>query len=210
LEQWLRLVLLAVLWTVYCTVHSTMISASVTTYLARRWSALLRFYRLLFNAVAVVTLIPIVLYARSLSGAPLWRWVGVGLWVRYALLAGGVLLLIAGARHYSLRQFVGLAQLRGAPAKGLAADGGIDSTGVLALIRHPWYVAVVLIIWARDLDAARLVTNGVLTLYVCVGSVLEERKLLRELGPAYAAYQARVSMFVPVKWLESHVAGRSR
>jgi hypothetical protein len=88
---------------------------------------------------------------------------------RYLLLACGILLVVAGGRHYSLGQFVGISQLRGASSGGLATGGGIDSSGVLGLVRHPWYTAVVLLLWAGDLDVAALVGNGVLTVYIVVG-----------------------------------------
>ena len=146
-------------------------------------------------------------YARSLEGEPLFRWQGILLGVRYALLACGAFLFLAGGRHYSLTQFVGIGQLRGRPAAGLATGGGIDSTGVLGLVRHPWYTAVALLLWAQDLDLPRLVTSAILTVYLIVGTLLEERKLVHEFGDTYASYQQRVSMFVPLKWLRSRAAG---
>jgi len=88
----------------------------------------------------------------------------------------------------------------------LAVGGGIDSSGVLGLVRHPWYTAVVLLLWARDLDVAALVANGVLTIYIVVGTLLEEGKLVHEFGDAYRNYQGRVSMFVPLKWIRSRIA----
>jgi len=75
------------------------------------------------------------------------------------------------------------------------------------VIRHPWYAGVVLLLWARDLDAAGLVVSGVLTAYVLVGTLLEERKLVHELGDVYRDYQKRVSMLVPLRWLRSRIAG---
>jgi methanethiol S-methyltransferase len=203
----LKFLLLAVTWTTYCAVHSAMISETATTFLKRRLGDSFRFYRLFFNAVAIVSLIPVVSYSRSLRGEPLFRWEGILLAARYAFLAGSALLFFAGGRHYSLRQFIGISQLRGTSSGGLATGGGIDSSGVLGLVRHPWYTAVVLLLWAQDLDAARLVVNGVLTVYIIVGTLLEERKLVHEFGDTYARYQERVSMFVPLKWLRSRIGG---
>ncbi len=88
----------------------------------------------------------------------------------------------------------------------MATGGGIDSSGVLGLVRHPWYTAVVLLLWAGDLDMAALVGSGVLTVYIVVGTLLEERKLVHEFGDAYRSYQGRVSMFVPLKWIRSRIA----
>jgi protein-S-isoprenylcysteine O-methyltransferase Ste14 len=191
---------LALAWTAYCMLHSAMISETVTRFLKRRLGDSFRFYRLFFNSVAVLTLIPVLWYSHSLRQEAIVRWEGVWLVLQYLLMACGVLLVIAGGRHYSLRQFVGISQLQGASSGGLAAGGGIDSSGVLGLVRHPWYTAVVLLLWARNLDMAALVGNGVLTVYIVVGTLLEERKLVHEFGDAYRSYQRRVSMFVPLKW----------
>jgi protein-S-isoprenylcysteine O-methyltransferase Ste14 len=183
-----------------------MISEAATGVLERRLGDSFRFYRLFFNAVAILTLIPVLWYAHSLRQEPVLRWEGVWLVLPCLLLACGILLFVAGGRHYSLGRFVGISQLRGASSGGLAAGGGIDSSGVLGLVRHPWYTAVVLLLWAGDLDMAALIGNGVLTVYIAIGTLLEERKLVREFGDAYRSYQGRVSMFVPLKWIRSRIA----
>jgi hypothetical protein len=36
-----------------------------------------------------------------------------------------------------------------------------------------------------------------------IGTFLEERKLVREFGDRYRKYQAEVSMFIPLKWLQT-------
>jgi protein-S-isoprenylcysteine O-methyltransferase Ste14 len=64
----------------------------------------------------------------------------------------------------------------------------------------------VLLIWAGELDVAALVSNGVLTVYIVIGTLLEERKLVHEFGDAYRGYQGRVSMFIPLKWIRSRIA----
>ena len=49
---------LALAWTAYCALHSAMISETVTGFLKRRLGDSFRFYRLFFNAIALITLIP--------------------------------------------------------------------------------------------------------------------------------------------------------
>jgi hypothetical protein len=100
-----------------------MISETVTGFLRRRLGDLFRFYRLFFNSVATLTLLPVLWYALSLRRGPVFRWGGPWLVVRYALLACGVLLFVAGGRHHSLRQFIGISQLRGTSSGGLARGG---------------------------------------------------------------------------------------
>lgn len=203
----MRYLLLALAWTAYGAVHSAMISESATRFLERRLGTAFRFYRIFFNVVAIVLLVPLVWYSASLGQEPVLRWVGPWRGVRYALVALAVLLFAAGGRHYSLRRFLGISQLREASGRGLASGGGIDSSGILGVIRHPWYAGVLLLLWARDLDPAGLVVSGVLSAYVLVGTLLEERKLVHELGDVYRDYQKRVSMLVPLRWLRSRIAG---
>ena len=202
----MRYLLLALAWTAYCTLHSAMISETATGFLKQRLGNSFRFYRLFFNFIAMLTLVPVLWYSHSLGQEAIFRWEGVWRGPQYFLLACGILLVVTGGRHYSLWQFLGISQLRGASSGGLAPGGGIDSSGVLGLVRHPWYTAVVLLLWAGDVDMASLIGNGVLTVYIVVGTLLEERKLVHEFGDAYRSYQGRVSMFVPLKWIRRRIA----
>ena len=57
------------------------------------------------------------------------------------------------------------------------------------------------LIWAGPLDAPGVLVNVVLTIYLIVGTLLEERKLVVQFGAAYREYQERVSMLFPFKWI---------
>jgi protein-S-isoprenylcysteine O-methyltransferase Ste14 len=45
-----------------------------------------------------------------------------------------------------------------------------------------------------------LIVDLILTVYVVCGTLLEERKLVIELGDAYRQYQKRVPMLFPTHW----------
>ena len=111
----MRYLLLALAWTAYCTLHSAMISETATGFLKRRLGDSFRFYRLFFNSIAMLTLIPVLWYSHDLRQAAIFRWEGVWLVPQYLLLGCGILLVVAGGRHYRLGQFVGISQLRGHP-----------------------------------------------------------------------------------------------
>ena len=129
-------------------------------------------------------------------------WEGYLTPVRWVFIALALFLAIAGARHYSLLQFLGIRQLFAARNSGaMTASGEFDCSGILSLVRHPWYTATFLFLWARDFNLATLTVNIVLSGYLVIGTILEERKLILEFGSRYKAYQERVSMFVPLKWL---------
>jgi protein-S-isoprenylcysteine O-methyltransferase Ste14 len=200
----MKTVMLAVLWIIWCALHSGMISVTTTGYLKRCLGTRFRAYRLVFNLVALVTVIPVMVYEQQLRGPLLFRWEGFLILFQVILLISAILLFMAGARHYDLLQFSGVRQIKtGSSHNALTATGELDTTGVLDITRHPWYLGGILIIWTRDIDLSALVTNIILTLYFLVGTVLEERKLLIEYGDDYRRYQEKVSMLIPIKWLLS-------
>ena len=196
---------LALLWAAYCAVHSWLISIRATRLFQRAMGTGYRFFRLIFNIFSLSTLVILVLYSNSprFQGSVLFAWSGNWRLLRYALVLVAVVLIISGARHYSMSQFIGLQQIRSNRSSGaLTQSGDFDATGVLSLTRHPWYLAVFILIWAKDLNIGTVIINMVLTAYLVIGTLLEERKLVLEFGDKYREYQDAVSMFIPLKWLK--------
>ncbi len=200
----------ALVWSAYLALHSAMISVTMTEYLKRTLGDGYRFYRLFFNLIALATLVPVVVYSRSVKGEMLFAWEGPLAYLKWAVFAGGVLLFVAGSLHYDMLQFLGVRQIReGARHALMSRSGELDASGILGLIRHPYYTATILLFWAGDITVTSLVVNVVVTVYVVIGTFLEERKLTLEFGDSYRHYQARVPMFVPFKWLRTRLAGPS-
>jgi methanethiol S-methyltransferase len=191
------------LWIIWCFSHSLMITPMVTTYLKDKLGDRFRYYRLLFNIVSLVTLCPLALYSFQLKERPVLVWNGALVVVQYGLLALSAFLFLAGARHYSLPSFLGLAQIRGGESiQTLSKRPVFATSGILGVIRHPWYAGGLLLIWARNLGSTALLTNSVLSLYLVIGAFLEERKLIGEFGDEYRQYQNRVSMLFPWNWIK--------
>lgn len=205
----LDLAALALMWTGWCALHSAMITDAATSYLKRRWPRASRFQRLFFNTVSLVTFAPIVVYEFSIARGPAFKWEGPWEILRVSLLAAAAALGLAGAVRYDLLAFLGLRQVlesrRAAPSDALGKGGAIDTTGVHGVVRHPWYLAGLLVIWTRDLSSAALVSNSILAAYLVVGTLLEERKLVNELGDEYRNYQGKVSMLLPLKYFKSKI-----
>jgi methanethiol S-methyltransferase len=202
-------VLLSLLWIAYCCVHSALISVTATDFLQHALGDRYRFYRLLFNTFSVITLIPLLRYTDSAR----WQTESLFLWeghlriVQYFLITLAAILILTGARRYSILQFLGIQQILQRSGGAMTESGEVDSSGVLSVVRHPWYVAVFLLLWAKDLNLAGITVNLLLSGYLVIGTFLEERKLVLEFGDKYKAYQRRVSMFIPLKWLKSRLHG---
>ena len=66
-------------------------------------------------------------------------------------------------------------------------------------VRHPLYSLFLVLLWAcPDVTADRLLFNALFTLWIVLGTLLEERDLVRQYGDPYRAYQRQVPM--PVPW----------
>ena len=196
------------LWILWCTLHSTLIATAVTDYMKKGLGDRYRFYRLFYNTVAMVTLLPLAYYSISIEGAPIFRWQGPLAIAKYLLQVTSLYLFIAGARHYRMSQFLGIHQIKtGQTDHTLSKQDIFDTTGILSAIRHPWYISGIMIIWARDISLSALFNNIVISAYFVVGTILEERKLALQFGEKYRDYQKNVSMFFPCKWLRAKIDG---
>ena len=188
----------------WCVLHSAMISVSATEYLKKRLGPGFRFYRLFYNLIAILTLIPVALFAFSIQTQAIFQWDGYMRIGQVILLGTAVLLFVVGGRQYDVRQMLGIKQIsEGTSNKALTNTGELDTSGVLGITRHPWYLAAILFIWGRQMDVSAIILNVIFTCYLILGTYLEEKKLVAEFGEKYQAYQKRVSMLIPFKWLKS-------
>ena len=70
--------------------------------------------------------------------------------------------------------------------------------GALAYVRHPWYSSGLALLWTvGPITDANLPIRIILTLYLIIATLLEERKLVKELGEPYLRYQNQVPMLIP-------------
>ena len=117
-----------------------------------------RFYRLFFNLIAILTLIPVALFTYSIRTEAIFQWNGYLRIGQVILLGLAVLLFIRGGRHYGIRQVLGIKQIReGTSDMAITDTGELDTSGVLGMTRHPWYLATGLLIWARQMDVSAII-----------------------------------------------------
>jgi protein-S-isoprenylcysteine O-methyltransferase Ste14 len=203
-----RYLFATLLWILWCSLHSTLVATTVTDYMRKKLGDSFRFYRLFYNTVSLLTLIPLIYYSNSVEQAPFFRWEGYLVIVRYLMIVTSIFLFVTGARHYSMSQLFGIHQIKtGRANQAISGYGTLDTSGILSAIRHPWYTGGILLVWASDLSLSTLLINIIISTYFVVGTFLEEKKLLQEFGERYREYQRNVSMFFPYKWLKAKIAG---
>ena len=179
-------------------VHSLLASMKFKNFVRKTLGdGFMKFYRLLYNLFAVMSLAPILYLMISLPNPILYR--VPSLW-NYVMLAGqgiSALFLLIAVLQTDLLSFAGLRQLIEAEKTGDLVTGGL-----YRIVRHPLYTFSLLILWlSPSMTVNSFVVYTALTTYVLIGIIFEERKLLREFGNEYANYKLTTPMLLPgLKW----------
>ena len=194
-----NIVLLSLTWLLYFAVHSGLASLSAKKFVAVRWPDFMPYYRLIFNAVSLLLLIPPLWFSHSLDGPMLWKWDGVLFFVANGLAVLAAIGFYWSLNYYDSSEFTGLRQLREG-AKGVEEQEHFVISPLHRFVRHPWYFLGLVIIWTRDMNAAFLVTAIAVSIYFVIGSKLEERKLIVYYGDTYRLYMERVPGLLPLPW----------
>jgi len=189
----LPLVLFAAAWLIWCLLHSLLISGPLARGLERFFP---RTSRLVYNLIALCTLLPLLVWERQVAASPVYAWPQQLWFLRALLLLWALWLVFAAARAFDMRSFLGIAPLLNTDSHASEQEV-LRTEGILAWLRHPWYAAGLILLWLRDQHTYSLVSSILLSGYLLLGAHLEERRLLRRFGASYAAYREQVPMFFP-------------
>jgi protein-S-isoprenylcysteine O-methyltransferase Ste14 len=185
----------------YALFHSLLASSWFKNWIRQRFGpGVDRWYRLLYNIVAVLTLLPLFPMLAWLPDRllyivpPPWRWLMIGGQL-LALIGLGVALLQTDPWH-----FLGLSQLF-TDQSAAESSSSLTVKGLYCWVRHPLYFFSLIFLWLTPAMTVNvLVTYLLFTLYFYIGSIHEERRLVAEFGQAYRRYQQQVPRLIPRPW----------
>jgi methanethiol S-methyltransferase len=191
--------LIVAAWTAYCVLHSFLISIRFTALMTRLLKKYYAFYRLFYVVISFILLAPIIRLTGQFESPAIMAYGAPLSVVRYTLMSGAVLLFFrAFFFDYDSLSFFGIRQiLNWAKPKTAAKPVELERNGLLGIVRHPMYLALILYLWCQTFRMMDLVINALLTLYILIGTWLEERKLVLEFGEAYLRYKRQVPMLIP-------------
>ena len=155
-----------------------------------------RLYRLAYNVLGGLTLLPVLAFPARFPGLPLYRiaWPWSGLTVAVQALA--LLTILVGLRQTGLGSFLGLRQL-------LEGEGDrpaqLQVTGLYRWVRHPLYTAGLVFLWFSPLMTTSLLALFAgLSAYLYIGSRFEEQRLIEEFGQPYREYRRCIPPLIPL------------
>lgn len=183
--------------------HSFLISPFMIGYMQVRFPGCDSWYRLFYNSFSLITLLVPLYFMLTIKSKPVFSWEGIMQIPRFTLLLSALILFREGSKKYDIGFFLGIKQLKAGKSNTLLSDGELFTpTGVFGVIRHPWYAGSLLLVWSglAVYTASTTITASILSIYLVMGTFLEERKIVAEYGESYRNYQKNVSMLFPWKW----------
>lgn len=182
------------LWVAYGALHSILASSKVKQFLSKTMGNGYRYYRLIYNLIAFVSLVALLWYQQTLPANRFWGFDWLVDTLSVIFVSSGLIIIFRALRGYDLREFLGLTSSVKATASEFRSDG------LLRYVRHPLYTGTILFVWGlfiEDASLRSLITAVCATVYILIGIVFEERKLVTEFGEKYLDYRRRVPMLFP-------------
>lgn len=153
-----------------------------------------RYYRLLYNGIAVATFIPIVWLHRTAPIDYVSSWRGI-FWLGMLLVGVGLTIAVLALRGYDMAEFIGW------PANMKTSENQeLRLGGLLQYVRHPLYTGIILILLGLLMTQptwSYLILVLAASVYIRIGIYFEEKKLIASFGNAYKQYRHRVPMLIP-------------
>ena len=188
------MLLLAFAWLLYGAIHSFMASNYFKNFVVKILGKYFRFYRLIYNVLAFVLLIPVFAVQFSSEKEMLWQISIYQPVIGKFITICGVLFVFRALQGYDLLEFSGL------DFNKKQEQGEFKSDGLLKYMRHPIYFGILISVWGiflADASTRSLTSAVAITIYLFVGIYFEEKKLLAVFGEKYKRYQQEVTMLIP-------------
>jgi len=181
----MKYLILIILWLLFCFLHSFLIHPPVENFLKDKFFP--KSYRIFYNLISLISFAGAYLYLKINFSEP--KLVVIPLWLSAIFIITGILLILWSFSCYNLKEFLGLAAQN---TKNLVKKGP------LKYLRHPLYLAALLLIWSEGFNLPRLLVNIILSGYIFIGIKLEEKKLINIFGQEYENYKKEVPALFPL------------
>lgn len=177
----------------FALIHSLLAVQSVRKLICRT-QTMSRFYRLVYNFVALVSFAWVVAALTHPGSPELYAVTGYPAVVLRGIQGGALIVLCYCAAQTGLGEFLGIRQI----LTGEESAPLITQKGCYRHVRHPQYaLAVIVLLAAPTVTVDYALFTLLATIYFIVGSFIEEARMCQIFGDDYRRYQRDVPMFFP-------------
>jgi protein-S-isoprenylcysteine O-methyltransferase Ste14 len=184
-------IILALLWLAYGFVHT----ALAMNWVKNIFKGISKYYRLIYNGLAVILLLPILNYQFSIPSESLLEKSLLNQILGGLMMTSGLFLAYKALVSYDLAEFIGTKTLQPVQKPISFRQDELSS-----VIRHPLYLGILVFLWGWFGFSgllSSLVSAISLTVYIRIGIYFEEKKLVEQFGKVYQDYQQKVPMLIP-------------
>jgi protein-S-isoprenylcysteine O-methyltransferase Ste14 len=173
----------------YYFLHSALAADRIKDFLGRNFPAIVRSYRFFYSFFAVVNFFLLAWFHTLVRSDLVFEASDISIGISLFLMWSG-----AGIIWVALRSY---------PFSFWFTDPGpsrLVTQGLNAWVRHPLYLGTLLFLLGFFLFSPsfkNLLFVVISILYLIIGSLLEEQKLLKKYGKEYAEYRESVNMLIP-------------
>ena len=192
-------IVMIILWLLYFSIHSLFASLRFKQFILLSYPGIMPCYRLIFNILAMLLLIPPVFLMLMYPGELVWQWSGNWRYLANSLALLAIAGFIFSLRSYDSSEFIGTRQLKEG-RKDIKERESFHLSVFHRYVRHPWYAFALVLIWTRDMYISYLISAILMSLYFIIGSYLEEKKLIAFHGDQYRLYRKKVAALIPLPW----------
>ncbi len=157
-----------------------------------------RGYRLFYNVIAAVTLLPVMAVPARYPGLTLYQIPEPWVFATSAIQILAIFVIVLTLLQTGTSRFLGIRQLFESQGSNAAR---LQVSGFYRWIRHPLYAAGLALIWLSPvMTTSSLVLYLGFTFYIVIGSRFEERQLATEFGEPYLEYRRKIPALIPRPW----------
>jgi protein-S-isoprenylcysteine O-methyltransferase Ste14 len=201
----LDLFFIVLLFSLFGLFHSLLASLDFKRKLAEKIGERIAFYRLFYNITSTIIFLFIYFIAPKPNKIIYDLDYPFDI-IIFALQVCSLFGLIWASKDIDLKEFIGISQViryyeGNYKLDDLDEKQTLRISGAFKLVRHPIYLFSILFLGLRpEMNLFYLTMFICLTIYFYIGSIYEERKLVKIFGEKYIEYQKTVPRIFPIKF----------
>lgn len=194
----MKYLLLCALWFLWCFLHSCLVTTRTTAWVKNQLGEKYAYYRIFYNLFSLITVLPLLYWQRTLTGPTFIPLPPYLIIFKYIALILSIIIISGAFFTFDIWEFTGIRKTE-SKEQQKEIEPVISKHGMYGIVRHPMYLGGIIFFTASMTHAPLPQFLGylILTIYIIIGTVREDRRLSRELGNVYRNYQKEVPMIIP-------------